>query len=581
MFNVCLYSRALQTRVQSPYKDYKCVSCNINNHIYLYIEYLFNNEIIKTEVFSELTNTNSKIRHIALLYSIKYFGISSIPKHLKNDPFFKIRKECIENLNIQDLIFYLDDVNDEIILKALEVLLERYCKFIEYFNDTQKFKELDTKIKENDKNFKTTPNKFKEIDKSDLESLCKKVTKFMTSQNNQIRILTSKLISIFYNLDIEIFYKLLFKKVENDISGTIVYGLEDEISQVRKNTIISLYIFYKKIIHKFYIKKIHKKISHGKNEDKTLEKNETSSQKNLEQALKKNRKKLGKKSEKKAHGKLEAQNEDQGTKLYKKQKEIYKICIEYFINTINDENEEVRNTAILLFYKMASFSKFKLQDDHIVQISYNIIDSPVTATDLNILGIFKNIKFKSAKVLRECIEKLMKKLDMKLLVNTLYEIFQNNVQLVYKKLYTCTIYAEKEQELINKSFVVKILISYVLSQRLNIKINKNIKKYFLYIKILINQPDINLRIKENLIKLITNKQNQDITNFKGYDGDGIKFMKMFYKGLIRRNLKGIIKLNEKFSNINITKEILTDNAKLIKFIEKIELNRIKRNNKNI
>lgn len=522
MVDICNYSIALKQKQALPFEKYNCISCTQNSHIYMYLEFIYENKIKTKDVFKYLNSPHSKIRHSALLYIVNFFGPKEIPAFMLKDPFYKIRKLCINQLNQEELIFYLDDVNDEIILGVLEILYERYCEFKELY-------EKDF-ISDISKTIDIPPVDFNL--KVDLKILCKKLTGFMTHSNKHIRSTNSKLISIFYKLDPPSFHNLLFKHIESDISGTIVYGLEDECSQVRKNTIISLFIFYKTVISKMTIKS-------------------------------------DKKTKKRKKAKV---------KMANKIKELVNIAVEYFINTINDEDEEVRNTAIYLFHDLTIFTKFRLSDDLIMQISYNIIENTkLNNVDFPLMGIFRNIRYKSVDILLIIINKFMNKLDTKYLVNTLYEIFKSNIDIVHTHLYKYSHLAEQEQELINKDFVVKILINFVCNEQKGSKVNKTIKKYFNFIEILLKKSDRLSIMKESLISMIKYEKYSNVFNSKGLQEDTFLFMNLLYKGMVRRNLNGILKLNEKFENPNLTREILLDEKKFVDFIQNINMNIVKRN----
>lgn len=496
MLQCCNYSIKLINGIIPPFGDFDCQSCTVDNHIYIFIEHLYKNKIVNKSVKDFLKSDNTKIRHAAVIYCKKILDDKNILKFMQDDPFYKIRKLCIDTLNGEGLISYFDDVNDEILIKVLEVLYQRYFEYKVYFND------LETK--------ETT--KFTE----NLDLLFVKLTDCMTHTNIQIRILTSKLISILYKLDLKTLKHMLFKNTDNNISGIIVYGLEDECSLVRKNTIISLYIFYKEVIL------------------------------NLQ-------------------------------KKGKDYKKIVKILVEYFINTINDEDIQVRNTAIHFFSEMTCISKFKLNNDFIIQISYNLIKTNrLFKEDFDLLKIFRNIRFKSADVFFMVVQKLTYILESKILVQTLYEMFNNNLQFVCKKLRTFTIYAEQEQELFNKDFIVRILTLCVLKQNFSIKRKSNLEKYFLYIDLLCKQPDRLSVMKDNLIHLIRNEKYKDVFKIKNSKDDTINFMILLYKGLQRKNINGLIKLNNKFKNVNLSKSILLDRESLEKWIKNIDLNIIKK-----
>ncbi|KAK6090452.1 hypothetical protein P3W45_000549 [Vairimorpha bombi] len=603
MLQICKYSQFLLKNPKNP-ENFDCKTCTHDQHLYMYIEYLYTKGIKPPNIKKYLTHPNCKIRHSVLIYLRKYYD-NPVPVFMQDDPYYKIRKICIETLHKNKLIKYLDDVNDEIVLRSLEVLYDKYCVHKEYFEI--EYTSINDECLVDDDNVP---------DKLDLCLLIKKCTVLMTHSNKQIRIVNSKLLSVFYKLDAKALTGLLTKNIDSDISGTIVYGLEDECCIVRKNTIISLYIFYIKTISKYHeenelinkeITKVKKTKKERKAERLTLEelkkkesrkmtkKERKAERLTLEELKKKESRKMTKKERKAERLTLEELKKKESGKMTKKERkaerltleelkkkesrkikdeienikkedEIINISVEYFVNTMNDEDEEVRNTAIYLFYRLTNTYRYKMTDDLIKQISYNIIEnSEYNLIDKYLIGIFTNIRYRSSEILIYVIDKLKNKLDNKYLVNTLYEIFMNNILLVHEKFYYYTRFAEQEQELINKDFVIKILINYVLKKEKNLEINKNLDKYFEYIEILLYGHNSESLIDKDLISLIVHKKYRS-NNENNKPSDNFFFLDRLYKKVLKNDKQGILNLIQKHTKCNKTRHPLDSKTELMNFL---------------
>jgi hypothetical protein len=557
MLQICKYSQFLLKNPKNP-ENFDCKTCTHDQHLYMYIEYLYTKGIKPPNIKKYLTHPNCKIRHSVLIYLRKYYD-NPVPVFMQDDPYYKIRKICIETLHKNKLIKYLDDVNDEIVLRSLEVLYDKYCVHKEYFEI--EYTSINDECLVDDDNVP---------DKLDLCLLIKKCTVLMTHSNKQIRIVNSKLLSVFYKLDAKALTGLLTKNIDSDISGTIVYGLEDECCIVRKNTIISLYIFYIKTISKYHEENelINKEIT----KVKKTKKERKAERLTLEELKKKESRKMTKKERKAERLTLEELKKKESRKIkdeienIKKEDEIINISVEYFVNTMNDEDEEVRNTAIYLFYRLTNTYRYKMTDDLIKQISYNIIEnSEYNLIDKYLIGIFTNIRYRSSEILIYVIDKLKNKLDNKYLVNTLYEIFMNNILLVHEKFYYYTRFAEQEQELINKDFVIKILINYVLKKEKNLEINKNLDKYFEYIEILLYGHNSESLIDKDLISLIVHKKYRS-NNENNKPSDNFFFLDRLYKKVLKNDKQGILNLIQKHTKCNKTRHPLDSKTELMNFL---------------
>lgn len=687
---LCKYSKLLKKELILPFSLNICLNCSEVNHIYIFIEHLFDNNIKQEIVFNFLSHQNPKIRHISIIYLMKFFSLDKTI--LKSDPYYKNRLLIIKKLDFDELNDFLNDQNDEILKFVLKELYLRYCVNKDIFEKNL----FNDEICINGEKYENS-------------EILSKLSRLILHQNYNIRILASKLIFTFVKND-ELLY-ILDKKIESNIGGMIVYGLEDECNVVRRNTIITLYLIYNFLFNRIYLKKNEyclKKLLSGfnfnythnriktqyiKNEELTLKKIKPevkikTSNKNLKKEKKifkkkykqlklflnknKNNKNLNllRKVKKymylfkqkstindkdctniknikindndllkqkknlydetknlfryiKKHKQLKIflENRTKNKKIKESKGKIQHIAkkklktdsffktqertdilniqsstrlikskiIEYFINTLNDEDENVRHTAIYLFFNITKLQKFKLCDNYIKQICYNLVDeNKCNSLDLYSVNILSHLKYKSAEILKYAIKKISCKLNIKDLVYYTYKIFKNNIDLIFTNFYKHSNFNHQERELFDKEYVVEILVNYILYEYKYIKTKTSCSKYFLFIDMLLERTQIidvdiskksEILLKENLKKFLNGEPFNNIYKMKNDVLDYYLFLKDLYKALLKNSKSKILQLNKKYQNVDFSDNILNDKKIFLAYIDSLNLLSITKNYK--
>lgn len=203
-----------KVRPISYYRSGKCNSeCN-DHHLVVYLEnVLYRGYRLGPQDISKLlTHENSKVRKLSLLICYGHFLGVRVPCFLQEDPSCSVREIYLtqsRELNIPVLIKQTRDENPGIKLMALRRLMK--------FKDDLNFKMLI------------------------FRAVCSAINDRMIS----VRTYASEAIGEFENLPDSIIERLLNKKTdecdEKELSGALVYGIEDEYLEVRINTIKSLY----------------------------------------------------------------------------------------------------------------------------------------------------------------------------------------------------------------------------------------------------------------------------------------------------------------------------------------------------
>ncbi|KAF9762423.1 Integrator complex subunit 4 [Nosema granulosis] len=206
-FNLCMYFQNLLDTKE--FSKFSC--CPQEYHIQVYLENFLqeNKSIEKEELQLYFRNKSPKVRLIAAKLYIKLYGYDKSCKFCYYDPFYRVRLLSVPHIKLGKLLDMMEDENVSVKIAVLEQLIHRdivYQKKIYVLNN---------------------------------------IGKCIVHPNMNIRLLAAKLLGTFVGLEPETMDILLSKKDEEvkdkNICGLVVYGLEDEFSEVRQSTIESLF----------------------------------------------------------------------------------------------------------------------------------------------------------------------------------------------------------------------------------------------------------------------------------------------------------------------------------------------------
>ncbi|ADM12215.1 uncharacterized protein Eint_090860 [Encephalitozoon intestinalis ATCC 50506] len=197
----------------SKYHSSECTSeCN-DHHLIVYLENALcrGTQVEYEDISRMLLHRNSKVRRISLMLHYRNFP-DIIPPSFQDDPDHSVRAVYLSqrwNLRISSLIKQAEDENPDVRIAALHQLMR--------FSEDEKYK---IKI---------------------LRSVCHRIH----DRELTIRVFVSRAIGEFKDLSDEVVEKLLSKQVtsldDQKLCGALIYGVEDEYSDVRRNTISSVY----------------------------------------------------------------------------------------------------------------------------------------------------------------------------------------------------------------------------------------------------------------------------------------------------------------------------------------------------
>lgn len=205
-FTVCKYYQNLLGT--TDFDVYNC--CLYEYHIQIYLTHLLetNKNIEKEELKQYLTSKWPKVRHLAVRIYQKQFDDEYLDQ-FRCDPFYRVRLLAIQNCNLDNLLKSVEDENIAVKIAALKEIEKR------------------------------------ELDNDEIINVLCSVGKCIVHRDMSVRKVTARLLRIFVGLKPETLEMMLSKKDEDvktkNLCGLIIYGLEDEFSEVRKSTIESLY----------------------------------------------------------------------------------------------------------------------------------------------------------------------------------------------------------------------------------------------------------------------------------------------------------------------------------------------------
>nr|AGE96433.1 hypothetical protein [Encephalitozoon cuniculi] len=202
------------TRAISWYHSPECsAECN-DHHLVVYLENALCRgcPVCCEDIYGLLFHGNAKVRKISLLLYCRHFPDAVPPSSLQHDPSHLIRTIYLEHgwgSGVSSLAKHARDEN-------LDVRKAAMCQLMRFSSDEKH------KVKV-------------------LRSVCRG----MRDRELSIRVFASKAIGEFRNLSDEIIQRLLSKQGASadyqELCGALVYGIEDEYAEVRRNTVASVY----------------------------------------------------------------------------------------------------------------------------------------------------------------------------------------------------------------------------------------------------------------------------------------------------------------------------------------------------
>ncbi|KAH9410825.1 hypothetical protein HK407_10g15910 [Ordospora pajunii] len=197
-----------------PLERYRSDECNEecnDHHVAVYLENAFDKVCFDVDAIRKLlTHRSSKVRKIALCMHQRWFADDEAML-LQNDPCHIVREAYLfqgRTVAVGSLIKQARDENVGVRFAALKRLVE-----------------------------------FASIEEHKMKIL-KAVCIFMRDREHCLREFASKAIGGFKWIDEEAMKRMLTKQIEEgkeDVCGALVYGIEDEYSDVRRNTVRAVY----------------------------------------------------------------------------------------------------------------------------------------------------------------------------------------------------------------------------------------------------------------------------------------------------------------------------------------------------
>lgn len=204
-------------KVKSIYRYYseRCsYECNVH-HLVVYLENALHTlcKVSRNDAAVLLCHESQKVRKVALQLCYKCFPRMRIPPSLQEDPSHSVREMYLlhtRHLQTSTLIGQTEDENPGVKVAAMKRLMEHA---------------------------ESPP-----LQMSVLRCMCRAVS----DRNVAIRVYATEAIGMFKGLSDDVVERLLDKQTggheEKEICGALVYGIEDECLEVRKNTIGSVYL---------------------------------------------------------------------------------------------------------------------------------------------------------------------------------------------------------------------------------------------------------------------------------------------------------------------------------------------------
>lgn len=212
--SIALDFESNKTKEACEYQSSQCTAeCN-EHHLIVYLENILHRgfPVDHEEIKEMLRHGNAKVRKIALMLHYKHFPGVEVPTSLQRDPHHAIREMYLmqgEGLGIHSMVKQTQDENPRVRAAAIWQLTR--------FAGDERYR----------------------------MKILRPVCRAMRDRELSIRILASRALGEFAGIPDEVVQKLLSKQVagseDPEICGALVYGIEDEYSDVRRNTVASVY----------------------------------------------------------------------------------------------------------------------------------------------------------------------------------------------------------------------------------------------------------------------------------------------------------------------------------------------------